>query len=908
MDTLNDFNSAIQRRSPSALTLRNVIERRAFAFCTDTNVAGSNPDAGKAQKESDPSLSSFISTLVPTLLLALAFVTLFLLLRRKFKRNYEPRTFLGSLRQQERTIALPNGLLNWLGTFSKIPDSFVLNHQSLDGFLLLRYLKVASATCLVGCFITWPVLFPINITGKGDLKQLNMFTFGNVVDKNKYYAHVGIAWIFLGFVFYMVARESIYYINLRQAYLLSPLYANRMSSRTVLFTSVPKDYLDEGILRRMFGKHLKNLWIANDCEEIEKLVEERDKVAMKLEAAETKLIKLANTNRLKSMKKGGQNSGAMGNANEANGESGSMAAKWVPTKKRPTHRLKPIIGKKVDTINWCRSELERLIPKIDGMQASYRAGQGKFIPSVFVEFYHQSEAQSAFQSLSHHHALHMAPRFIGVNPDEVIWKNLKINWASRVVRYIVAITLVILLIVFWSIPVGFVGILSNIESLIQLAPWLNWLHKIPSKIFGLIQGLLPAVLLAVLMALLPIILRMMAKFSGAPSLSAVELRTQNFYFGFQVVQVFLVTTLTSAAAASVTSILCKPMDAPNLLATNIPKASNFYIAYFVLQGLTISSNAVLGIVGLLLFRVLSKFLDTTPRKMYKRWSTLAALGWGTVFPVYTNLTVIAITYSIIAPLVLGFATIGLYLIYLAYRYNLLFVVDSRVDTKGLVYPRALQQTTTGAYLAIVCLIGLFGIRAAPGPIVLMVVFLIFVVLFHISLNSALDPLLKFLPKSLEAEEEHLLANENGISAPNSSAGHEKGGHHLNNSTVDSSIDSPRKDLGPAPHKKPNFITKFLRPDLYTDYHTLRRLVPAGFAEIAYDPVVERDAYYHPSISSQTPLLWVPRDSMGVSRQECVHSGKIIPMTDEAAGFDEKGKLVWDHESARPPIWQEKIYY
>lgn len=438
----------------------------------------------------------------------------------------------------------------------------------------------------------------------------------------------------------MVARESIYYVNLRQAYLLSPLYANRMSSRTVLFTSVPQEYLNEGLLRRMFGRQLKNIWIANDCQEIEDLVDERDKVAMKLEAAETKLIKLANVNRLKAMKKGGQTDGALGAADEANGESGSMAAKWLPISKRPTHRLKPIIGKKVDTINWCRSELERLIPKVDALQATHRAGKGTFIPSVFVEFFHQADAQSAYQSLAHHQALHMAPRFIGINPEEIIWKNLKMTWKSRVVRYIVAIALVTVLIVFWSIPVGFVGILSNIDALIQTAPWLGFLNNIPPKIFGVVKGLLPAVLLAVLMALLPIILRMLAKFSGAPSLSAVELRTQNFYFGFQVIQVFLITTLSSAASASVTSILCKPADAPNLLAKNLPKASNFYISYFVLQGLTISSGAVLGIAGLIIFRSLSKVLDTTPRKMYKRWSTLSALGWGTVFPVYTNLAVI----------------------------------------------------------------------------------------------------------------------------------------------------------------------------------------------------------------------------------------------------------------------------
>lgn len=150
---------------------------------------------------------------------------------------------------------------------------------------------------------------------------------------------------------YMVARESIFYINLRQAYFLSPLYGSRISSRTVLFNSVPQDYLDEAKLRRMFGKQLKNLWIATDCKDLEKLVEERDKVAMKLEGAETKLIKLANTTRLKSIKKGGarhEEEHHLGN--NTDGESGSVAARYINPKKRPTHRTKFLIGKKVDTM------------------------------------------------------------------------------------------------------------------------------------------------------------------------------------------------------------------------------------------------------------------------------------------------------------------------------------------------------------------------------------------------------------------------------------------------------------------------------------------------------------------------------------------------------------------------------
>lgn len=441
-----------------------------------------------------------------------------------------------------------------------------------------------------------------------------------------------------GFLFYMIARESIFYVNLRQAYLLSPLYANRMSSRTVLFTSVPEDFLNEAKLRRTFGKQVKNLWIASDCEKLQEKVEERDKIAFKLEAAEVKLIKLAGKARLTAIKKGVNLDDHVRGDEE--GESGSVASEWVEPKARPTHRLKFLIGKKVDTINWCRSELERLIPEIDALQTTHRAHESKLICSVFIEFYTQTEAQAAYQSLAHHEALHMAPRFIGVDPEQVIWENLNINWASRVVRNIVTLTLVTLLIIFWSIPVGLVGIISNIDALIAKAPWLGWLHQIPSSIFGVIQGLLPAVMLSVLMALLPIILRYMAKKSGAPSHAAIELRTQNFYFAFQVIQVFLVTTVTSAASAVGAQIAAQPSQATSLLASNLPHAANFFLSYIIVQGLTISSFALAQVIAVIIFKVLGKFLDNTPRKLYKRFCTLKSLGWGTVFPIYTNLTVI----------------------------------------------------------------------------------------------------------------------------------------------------------------------------------------------------------------------------------------------------------------------------
>jgi hypothetical protein len=75
-----------------------------------------------------------------------------------------------------------------------------------------------------------------------------------------------------------------------------------------------------------------------------------------------------------------------------------------------------------------------------------------------------------------------------------------------------------------------------------------------------------------------------AKLAGAVTLSEVELQTQSWYFAFQVIQVFLITTFTSSATAVASQIVSNPAQAVPLLSKNLPKASNFYIAYFILYG------------------------------------------------------------------------------------------------------------------------------------------------------------------------------------------------------------------------------------------------------------------------------------------------------------------------------------
>lgn len=117
-------------------------------------------------------------------------------------------------------------------------------------------------------------------------------------------------------------------------------------------------------------------------------------------------------------------------------------------------------------------------------------------------------------------------------------------------RNIATTAAVIVTIIFWSIPVALVGAISNITYLTEKVPFLSFINNCPTVILGLITNLLPAGMLLLLMSLLPPYLQLMATIAGLPTQSSIELKTHEFFFWFQVIQVFLVTTMTSAASAA----------------------------------------------------------------------------------------------------------------------------------------------------------------------------------------------------------------------------------------------------------------------------------------------------------------------------------------------------------------------
>jgi len=449
--------------------------------------------------------------------------------------------------------------------------------------------------------------------------------------------------------------------------------------------------------------------------------------------------------------------------NEAAAEDGENALwrTYIKPKDRETMRIPlfnkswwpslPLIGRKVDTIYYCRRELARLNAEIADDQA--HPERFPLMNSAFIQFNHQVAAHMACQSVSHHIPRQMTPRTVEVNPNYVLWDNLSMKWWERYLRLFGIIVLIVGLIIFWGIPVSFTGALSQVTTLTQKLPWLGFINGLPKWLISFIQGVLPPLFLAILFAVLPILLRFLAGLTGTTTAGERELLVQNFYFAFVFIQLFLVVSLSTGITTAIQGLINNPTSIAQVLAENLPKAANYFFSYMILQSLSISSGTLLQI-GAVIIIVFLRFLDTTPREKVSRVLSRPGINWGTMIPVYTNFGAIGIIYSVVSPLILIMMLITFSLFWFTYRYQMIYVSYAKAETNGLIFPKAINQLFTGLYFLQLCLIGLFFLQSDRDCIphaIIMIVTLVFTVLYQIVLNRAFGPLFTYLPITFEDE-------------------------------------------------------------------------------------------------------------------------------------------------------------
>ena len=172
-------------------------------------------------------------------------------------------------------------------------------------------------------------------------------------------------------------HELAAFVRIRQESLTSEDHRYTVRATTILVTSIPENFLDIKTLKQIFSVFpggVRNVFLNRDCSELLEDVEERDKIAYQLEAAETELIVKANKayRKAQANKEKGDDKEKLqevapaenseiaqepkaSSPPEETTETEYLAEKYLPKTKRPTHRLPiikwmpslPLIGKKV---------------------------------------------------------------------------------------------------------------------------------------------------------------------------------------------------------------------------------------------------------------------------------------------------------------------------------------------------------------------------------------------------------------------------------------------------------------------------------------------------------------------------------------------------------------------------------
>ncbi|KAL8710808.1 MAG: hypothetical protein Q9220_004611 [cf. Caloplaca sp. 1 TL-2023] len=671
--------------------------------------------------------------------------------------------------------------------------------------------------------------------------------------------------------------------------------------------------------------------------------------------------------------------------------------KYLMAKDRDTMRLPifgwqwmpalPLLGQKIDTIDHCRKELARLNVEIEHDQKEPE--RFPLMNSAFIQFNHQVAAHMACQSVSHHTPQQMTPRVVEISPDDVIWDNMAIKWWENYARTGAVILLIAALILGWAAPVAFTGILGNLDSISKEYSWLHWVSGLPKGVKGLISGFLPQALLAGLLALLPVILRFLARSQGSYTGMGVELSVQNYYFTFLFVQVFLVVSISSGITNTISQLSNNPTNVPGILAQNLPRATNYFFSYMVLQALSVSGGALVQVGGLITWFILAPLMDSTGRQKWRRQTNLSSINWGTFFPVYTNFAAIGLIYSVISPLIMVFNIVTFGLFWLVYRYNTLYVTKFRFDTGGLLFPRAINQLFTGLYVMELCLIGLFFLvrdadaqgksvgTPCKGQAIIMIVVLILTILYQFLLNNAFGPLFRYLPITLEDEavgrdEEFARAQEKRWRLADGeregddindlleererrSAEENRRAEEMEMQEIEDRRDRARLDPKNVDGPFSDAVSKFLplpkkggwadrsrqrastqgistlHPDQThashhhhhnrqnrnpTDIEAQRSGTKIGEALFAglhdeiedltpeeRDKLVQR-AFQHSALRARRPVIWIPRDDLGVSDDEILRTqqmSKHIWISNEFIGLDGKCRVIYRKS---PPDFSE----
>jgi hypothetical protein len=257
-------------------------------------------------------------------------------------------------------------------------------------------------------------------------------------------------------------------------------------------------------------------------------------------------------------------------------------------------------------------------------------------------------------------------------PDDIIWTNITISRATRVLRSWAAGLGFVFIACLWSVMVSFLASFA-----VDTEKWLKSLG-IPSgsTAYILLYEYLPISLQLGLLQLVPLMVQVSATFyEGAQSFMDVQWTIFTRYFYYQVVNVF-VTIGAGSLLVYLKEAYYHPSEIPALLVEYFPKVGSYFIEFLIIKtmfGLGWEISRPWPCIQLWITRCFTDKRQWTLRAMRNSYLSCPDLLYGWAYPSLMSVLVISFAYQIVTPIVSPFALAYFLLAEIIYRNNTLFV-------------------------------------------------------------------------------------------------------------------------------------------------------------------------------------------------------------------------------------------
>jgi hypothetical protein len=566
-------------------------------------------------------------------------------------------------------------------------------------------------------------------------------------DHGYLWAYLVFTYFFTGLAMYFITRQTQRIIRVRQDYLGSQ---STITDRTIQLSGIPPELRSEEKIKEFLEKleigKVENVTICRNWKALDDMMDQRAYFLRSLEEAWTVHIGLKNTKATLSQPE--STPSANDDDEVDHREQDTLLGDHIIAHEnpRPTTRvwfgLLKLQSRKVDAIDYYEEKLRKLDDNI--MEA--RKKEYKPTPVAFVTMDSIPGCQMAVQALLDPEPMQLLAK-LAPAPTDVVWQNTYLPRSSRMLRSWTITIFILLLTLFWLIPVAALAGLLDVCSIRQVWKGLADVLESHPTVKALVQTGLPTLVVSLLNVAVPFLYDYLANLQGMISQGDVELSviSKNFFFTF--FNVFLVFTTFGTASRFWPVLQEFSKDTTQLaytLAASVQSLGTFYTNFILLQS-----------VGLLPFRLLEfgsvslypiMLLGSRTPRDYAELVQPPIFKYGFYLPSAILIWILCMVYSILPPgyMVLCFGLVYFVFGYFTYKYQLLYAMDHPQHATGKAWPMICYRLLVGLGVFQLVMAGLIALKSAFTAAALVVPLIPFTIWYSYYFGNTYDPLTKFI--------------------------------------------------------------------------------------------------------------------------------------------------------------------